>query len=89
MQAECNPELLEFPAVEGRRVVPAFDGDLGRRRAVSRRDGPGDPSDWPVCCVLQRHSRAWAGPALGLRPVTTYLTARPALATQRILTVQL
>jgi len=26
MQTECNPELLEFPAVEGRRVVAAFDG---------------------------------------------------------------
>jgi hypothetical protein len=26
MQTECNPALLEFPAVEGRRVVAAFDG---------------------------------------------------------------
>lgn len=26
MQTECNPALFEFPAVEGRRVVAAFDG---------------------------------------------------------------
>ena len=26
MQTECNPTLFEFPSVEGRRVVAAFDG---------------------------------------------------------------
>ena len=26
MQTECNPAMFEFPAVEGRRVVAAFDG---------------------------------------------------------------
>ena len=26
MQTECIPALMEFPAVEGRRVVAAFDG---------------------------------------------------------------
>src|SRR5215475_4852002 len=26
MQTECNPALFEFPAVEGHRVVAAFDG---------------------------------------------------------------
>src|SRR5215469_9538188 len=26
MQTECTPALFEFPAVEGRRVVAAFDG---------------------------------------------------------------
>jgi len=26
MQTKCNPELLEFPAVEGRRLVASFDG---------------------------------------------------------------
>src|SRR5215469_847115 len=26
MQTECSPELFDFPPVEGRRVVAAFDG---------------------------------------------------------------
>jgi len=26
MPTECSPTLFEFPAVEGRRVVAAFDG---------------------------------------------------------------